>query len=192
MENLSRQWNHTPDPKGHRASGVPAGDRGARLPFINCAKMWPTGGGRAKDDPQNQRGIEVGTNYLLACLDSKDLHQLKSHLVTATVNRGEVLAEWDQQPERIWFPVTCVVSLVVAMNAGNDVTVGLIGREGATDLRFGRQIVLLPGSARFLPIDTKQTAPDIFPALRQLLLRHAGRLTWAGRAVGCVQCPPLA
>jgi CRP-like cAMP-binding protein len=175
MENSARWGDHMPDPIGHRSGGILTEDPGASLPFVHRTKTWPTGRG-GRDGPQNQRDIAVDTNHLLECLDPSDLYRLKPCLGTAKFSGGEILSEFGQQPERIWFPVTCVVSLVVAMGAGKDVTVGLIGREGATGVCFGRQVVLLPGSARFLSIDAKQAAPDAIPDLRQLLLRHADAL----------------
>lgn len=188
MENSSRLGGYTPHPIGHRLSVVPADGRGARLPFVHRAKTRPTGCG-ARDGQQDRRGIPVGANHLLECLDPSDLYRLKPYLSAAKLSRGEILSEFGQQPESIWFPETCMISLVVAMRAGKNATVGLIGREGATGNGLARQVVQLPGTARRLSIVAEQAALDAIPNLRQLLLRHTDALR--GQVMQVAACNAL-
>lgn len=130
--------------------------------------------------PAYQRPVQAGSpfsaNHLLARLTSSDLCYLEPYLCITKLSCGEILSEFCEQPERIWFPETCVVSLVVGMSTGHDITVGLVGREGVVSDCVARHVVQVAGNARFLSMHTKSAALDATPALGKLLLRYADAL----------------
>jgi CRP-like cAMP-binding protein len=137
---------------------------------------WPSGSGATAHSPLVQGGIPFSTNQVLDTLTLGDLCRLKPYLGAERLSRGEILGESSNQAERIYFPETCVVALVVAMSAGNKATVGLIGREGAVCGSVACRVVLVSGSARFLSLSAKQAALEAAPGLEQLLLHYADAL----------------
>ena len=156
----------------------------------NRPSLLVKSGSRApRCQPPVLAGVTFGANHLLASLTPSDLCRLEPYLGAAKLSRGDVLSEFCEQPERIWFPETCVVSLVVPMSAGNAATVGLVGREGVVCDRVARQVVQVPGTARFLPMVSRQAALDAAPALAQLLLRHADALD--GQVMQVAACNAL-
>ena len=115
------------------------------------------------------------TTFSIFC-EVEELFALNPYLGSALLRHGEVLSEFEEQPQRIWFPETCVISLIIAAGAPNGASVGLIGREGAVCEPAARQVVQVPGRARFLLLSAKPGAVKVAPNLEPLILRHANAL----------------
>ena len=123
-------------------------------------------------------------NHLLASLDSDELLHLAPYLGSVLLSVGQILPVSSDLPGRIWFPETCVISLVVPMSAGNRVVVGIIGREGAVGASVAKSgsaivaspVVQITGTALVLSGRAIRVSLDQRHGLQQLLLRHADAL----------------
>src|SRR5689334_11553730 len=73
-------------------------------------------------------------NALLAALRPEDLEQLRPHLRPLRLERGTTLIEPGSRVERIYFPVSCMVSQTVPMADGGTAETFVIGRENAAGL----------------------------------------------------------
>ena len=92
-------------------------------------------------------------NRLLGSFAQGDLDQLVAHLQDVALKPAMVLFEPGQPISHIYFPLTGIVSLIVAGGNGSGVQVATIGHEGvvglggllANDVSFTRQVVELGG-----------------------------------------------
>ena len=69
-------------------------------------------------------------NRVLSRLSRDDFELLRPHLVVAIVAQGMVLAEPGDEIDRVVFPITGMISLVVIMKDGRAIETATIGREG--------------------------------------------------------------
>ena len=77
------------------------------------------------------RGIHVsGENRLLASLPKDEYKRLLPHLEKVSLPLREILYEADGPIPHIYFPLTGVVSLVIIVEGGVSLEVGIIGNEG--------------------------------------------------------------
>ena len=81
-------------------------------------------------------------NQLLAALSTSDLAALKPYLKVVDLPQGVVLFEVGQPIDRVYFPHSGVVSLVVPLESGETIELAMVGREslvgGAAGLRWPR------------------------------------------------------
>src|SRR5215831_13408744 len=73
-------------------------------------------------------------NRLLASLPARDLARLMPSLEYVDLGLGDTLHERAEAQEHFYFPETCIVSLVGAMQSGGTGEIALIGREGGVGL----------------------------------------------------------
>ncbi|HZD54086.1 MAG TPA: Crp/Fnr family transcriptional regulator [Woeseiaceae bacterium] len=107
--------------------------------------------GEANMDP-------IRNNWLLAAMDPESVGALRPYLERTSLSRADTLFDIDMPLTRIWFPTSCVVSLIVQMENGSSAQVAAIGREGAvghdalfgTDRALVRGTVQVPGGAYFI------------------------------------------
>jgi CRP-like cAMP-binding protein len=176
METALRLQSQARDTIGHCTNGGQSQNITGHNPFVQSNGNPSSGSGAQRSNRFARDGILFSRNCLLDSLMPSELCHLEPYIGAARLRRGEILNEAAERPERVWFPETCVVSLVVAMSTGNDATVGLIGREGVAGAGGVRQVVQVPGTARFLSSSAKQVVLDAVPNLQQLLKRHADAL----------------
>jgi CRP-like cAMP-binding protein len=69
-------------------------------------------------------------NKLLSGLSRDDFELLRPHLVVAMIAQGMVLAEPGDEIDRVVFPTTGMISLVVIMKDGRAIETAAIGRDG--------------------------------------------------------------
>jgi CRP-like cAMP-binding protein len=69
-------------------------------------------------------------NILLASLPKKTYRDLLPTLVPSTLDFGHVLYEPDSRVEHVYFPNSCLVSLVTVTDRHLALEVGMVGREG--------------------------------------------------------------
>src|SRR6266481_3143136 len=97
-------------------------------------------------------------NRFLETLSPHDFSLLAPHLRTIPLERGVMLHDVGEEIEHVYFPHTCMVSLVAVMQSGATVETATIGRGGVIGASaglgvrstFGRAIVQLPGLATWL------------------------------------------
>jgi CRP-like cAMP-binding protein len=134
--------------------------------------------------------VEVGSdgrarrNHLLAALSAPEQAALAPRLERVSAVQGEVLFEPDEECRHVWFPESCVLSLVVVMEGGQSAeaaSVGLEGMVGAMAALGGhrtvsRGIVTVPGAALRLPATALRAQFEASPGLRRLCLCHGDAL----------------
>lgn len=84
------------------------------------------------------------SNRILGGLSATARDRLAPHVRVRTFREGHVLWEAGTRPDRLHFPVSAMVSLVVPAGGGAQLEVGTIGLEGA----FGFDADLVPSVAR--------------------------------------------
>jgi CRP-like cAMP-binding protein len=124
------------------------------------------------------------SNRLLAAVPPEDFAALEPHLETVDVPRGRVLYESRDTIRHLYFPHTCVISLLAVLEDGSSAEVALFGCEGVMGLAssfvtresFGRYIVQLSGTASRIPMDRLEEVLDARPAVRDLVRRYVEAL----------------
>ena len=125
-------------------------------------------------------------NYLLSSLPPRVVSPLKADLEPVSLPQGLVLLEPDDPIERIYFPETGMISLLVVTREGDTIETSMVGREGALGLQRGlgkrrsltRATVQIAG--RFLSIGAykfEQAAAASAP-LRDMINRYT-EVLWA-------------
>src|SRR5215472_9068647 len=68
-------------------------------------------------------------NHLLAALSGQECDRLAPDLQLVTFSLGEVIYEAGARLDYVYFPTTCVVSLIYTMQNGSTAEVGLAGND---------------------------------------------------------------
>jgi hypothetical protein len=69
-------------------------------------------------------------NYLLAALPDEVLARLLPHLKQVSFALGGVVYESSERMDSLYFPTTCIVSLLYTMTDGATAEMGLVGNDG--------------------------------------------------------------
>jgi CRP-like cAMP-binding protein len=97
----------------------------------------------------------LGENRLLSRLGTRDRSWLQPHLKKISLARGTVLHPAGVVIERVYFPLSGMVSVLAIMKTGEAIETAIIGREGVVGASvgiegsqsFGQAIVQITGSA---------------------------------------------
>jgi CRP-like cAMP-binding protein len=73
-------------------------------------------------------------NRLLADLPDEVLDRLLPHLQPVSFALGDIVYESSEQMEHLYFPTTCIVSLLYTMNDGATAEMGLVGNDGVVGI----------------------------------------------------------
>jgi hypothetical protein len=76
------------------------------------------------------QSIEQRKNQLLAALPAESHARLSGNLESVFVEMGMVLYEPQSQPHYLYFPVSCVVSVIQVAGCSEEGEVTLVGHEG--------------------------------------------------------------
>lgn len=128
-------------------------------------------------------------NLILQALDQSEFELLAPHLKLINLTRGQALLDIGEKINYIYFPLTCIVSLLCSLEDGTSVELGTIGNEGfvgIAGLTGGRAltqaaIVKMDGYCYRISLRSLQS---IFEAsegshtkiLKKLMFRYAGAL----------------
>lgn len=129
----------------------------------------------------NQPATRPRSNRLLSAAPWEEYERLFPHLEYVELRRDEVLHRAGEQMSHVYFPYSGTISVVVQMEDGDQMEVGVIGREGmlglplvlGTDTAPLRAFAQVPGGAM------RMTAADFVEevgrrgGLYMLLLRYA-------------------
>ena len=93
-------------------------------------------------------------NSILALLPSTDINSLSPHLLPITLQMRQSLHEPGEQIDTVYFLEDAIASVVVTMEDGSTVEVGIIGRDGVVGLpavlgngrATNRTFIQLPGN----------------------------------------------
>ena len=133
-------------------------------------------------------------NHILNSIEPKDLQALQPHFKPLELASGDVLYEPDRPVDRVYFPNTAVLSVVMVMEDGRTVETDTVGFESAVGLiaalgssmSVNRTFTQIPGVAIGLSAARLRERAEESPSLRTVLLRHAqANLAQAHQSVAC-------
>ena len=133
-------------------------------------------------------------NHVLNTMSSGDRDALAAHLKLVTLASGDVLFEPEQPVDRVYFPNTAVLSVMMVMEDGRTVETDTVGNESAVgilaalgaSMSVNRTLTQIPGTALVMSAARLRQVSDESAALRTLLLRHAQiNLAQAHQSVAC-------
>jgi len=124
--------------------------------------------------------MEKIRNRLLASLPASDLSQLHRHLREVPIEQGQILDERGEPVDRVYFPQTGMISLIVAMPEDSALEVGTVGYEGAIGMAAGlgsrvssiRALVQVSGTALCIPVSRFRTAANRSPRIREMTVTY--------------------
>jgi len=119
-------------------------------------------------------------NLFLASLSSADLDVLRPHLRAVELQQSNVLFEMGAAIDRVHFPHTGIVSLVVDLATGETIESAMIGRESLVGASSGlngqvavcKAIVQIAGTASVIDSHRVRALPASSVAARNALFRH--------------------
>lgn len=126
----------------------------------------------------------AGLNQLLSDLDADEHQRLAPSLRLVTLSLGEVIHEAGELQESIYFPTTCVISLVHTTVSGASVEIGVIGNDGMVSVASllgsarvpHRAVTLIAGQALAVRATTIQNAFFQGNRWQQSVLRYVQSL----------------
>lgn len=135
------------------------------------------------------------TNALLAQLPATEWSLMVAEAEIVTLRYAEVLFNDGEPADIVYFPLTCIVSMMALMQNGQEIEYGSIGREGMVGLQValnaqplrGRAICQLEGEAvRFQGEELRRLENAAAPRLQRLLLRYAqGTINVLAQSTAC-------
>jgi CRP-like cAMP-binding protein len=119
-------------------------------------------------------------NRLLASLSPEAFDQLRPNLISIELKHGAVMTRPNERFERVYFPITGFISLVVELSDGSMIETGMVGRDGvlgggaALDdrLLLSTSIVQVPGRAWAIGIEHVRQLALADAKFRAVLVRH--------------------
>ncbi len=69
-------------------------------------------------------------NHILDALPIAEYDQLVPHLEPIVLKLGQILQMPDTKVERVYFPISGIVSLLATLEDGETIETGVVGREG--------------------------------------------------------------
>lgn len=119
------------------------------------------------------------SNHFLDRLSPADLQNLTPHLRQVTLTRGARLHETGDAIERVYFPLSGVISIVVHLQSGEMIEAAMLGRDsvvggsGALNgkLALNRAMVQIGGEAMVADIEVIRRLADNSAGFRSALLR---------------------
>jgi len=129
--------------------------------------------------PENPR-----QNRLLRALPLADYESLRPHLESTPMELGAVLYESGSQLRHVYFPTTCIVSLLYVMLDGSSAEIAVVGNEGIVGVALfmggettpSRAIVQSAGHAFRLRADYLKQEFKRAMSLQHLLLHYTQAL----------------
>ena len=123
-------------------------------------------------------------NQLLAALPAGELERLRPTLELTPLPLGHVLYEAGTQLQHVYFPTTCIISLLYVMEDGHSAEIAIIGNEGIVGVALfmggettsSRGIVQSAGFAYRLPGRILKEEFFRAGALQRMLLRYTQAL----------------
>lgn len=120
-------------------------------------------------------------NRLLGSLPASDLSLLRRHLRGVSIEQGQTLEYRGQSVERVYFPETGLISLIVATAEDAAIEVAMVSHEGAVGLTAGlgsrvsfvQALVQVSGTAWSIPLSRFQAAAARSPRIRAMIARYA-------------------
>jgi CRP-like cAMP-binding protein len=124
--------------------------------------------------------MSIPQNHLLDSLSPSDRALIPSRLKVVELTQETVLFEVGSEIDKVYFPHSGVVSLVVPLASGEMIETAMVGRDGliggasalGTRVSVFKAIVQIAGSASVLDADRLSSAANKSATLRATLFRH--------------------
>jgi CRP-like cAMP-binding protein len=141
--------------------------------------------------------LPILMNRFLSALPADDKALLAPQLAQVELEKGRMLYDPGDLLDQVYFPASCVVSLMTLMENGSAIESATIGREGALGLMAAvgprqslrRAIVQAPGAAFRISAQNLHEVWSRSPSLRDMVDRHNEALF--GHAIQSVACNAL-
>jgi CRP-like cAMP-binding protein len=125
-------------------------------------------------------------NRLLAALPRETLAMLERDLKQVSLSQGALCFDVGDQIDRVYFPATGMISLLIATKDGNVVEAGAIGRGGAAGLQsalgerrsYTRATIQIPGTFTTISAVDFRRAASHNGVIRDLASRYT-EVSWA-------------
>ncbi len=123
-------------------------------------------------------------NHLLSALPAAEYERLLPRLELVPMPLGEVLYESGGKLNYVYFPATCIISLLYVMENGASAEIAVVGNEGIVGIALfmgggtmpNRAVVQSEGHAYRLRAAAMQQEFVLYGALMRLLLRYTQAL----------------
>ena len=123
-------------------------------------------------------------NHLLDALPPADYERIAAHLELMPMQLGDVLYESGAPLRHVYFPTTCIISLLYVMEDGASAEIAIVGNEGILGISLfmggdttpSRAMVQSAGYAYRLKADLLKTVFGRFGPSMHLLLRYTQAL----------------
>jgi len=147
-------------------------------------------------EPSERAGSSVGDtrNRILAALPSEEYQQLAPHLERIRLGIRDLLFDVNEPIDHVYFPESCVASLVGMMADGSAVETATVGDEGmvgmplfhGTDRTTSQAFCQIEGTGLRLPAQVFREALDASPSLNRMLHLYSQALfTLIAQASAC-------
>lgn len=134
-------------------------------------------------------------NRILDALPAEERRTLEPHLKDVSYKPGEIIYRPGERLSHIYFPTTCVFSVIMLMQDGAGVEIDTTGREGLTgslevllgsDRAQSQTFCQVPGDAKRMPLDAFKKCLAGGGKLRSLTERYArSAVTLMGQSIAC-------
>jgi CRP-like cAMP-binding protein len=119
-------------------------------------------------------------NRLLASLPGKILAEIEPHLKPVELTHGAILAESGSTIDRVYFPHSGVISLVVELSFGDMIETAMVGRDGAFNagsaldgrVSLNKAIVQVAGAGSTIDAEKLRSIANQHEPFRSILIRH--------------------
>jgi CRP-like cAMP-binding protein len=126
------------------------------------------------------------SNQLLAAMPRATLALLQRDLSHVVLTQGAVCFDAGEPIQRVYFPTSSLISLVVSTGEGDQVETGMVGREGAVGLHsaagprysFARAIVQVAGESYTISTELLRRATDSSEEAKNFIERYI-EVRWA-------------
>ena len=137
--------------------------------------------------------VTLPINRLLSTLPSEDYELLAPQLKPVLLSFGDVIFQPGDEIQQVYFPTTCIVSLLTDLEDGTGLEVGLVGSEGIVGVSAilgGRETkvaaVQATGEALVMRVAHLRSAFHKIGSLQKQLLRYTHALmTQISQSVVC-------
>ena len=124
--------------------------------------------------------VHSPTNNVLASLASSDEEALRPHMKSIDLRQGMVVGEAGNTIDRVIFPNSGIISVVVALSSGEMIEIGMIGRDsvlGASvaiedDVFLNQAIVQVAGAGTVIEATPIRQVAAQSPAFRATFMKH--------------------
>lgn len=119
-------------------------------------------------------------NRLLKSLPADVIAAVRPHLKLVELKLGDIVADTGSVVQRVYFPQSGIISLVVELSVGEMIETAMVGRDGVVNaasamdgkVSFNKAIVQMAGSAFAIEVDRIRAITDKYKVFRSVLIRH--------------------